>query len=83
MKKSALMITLCLGLFTSASAVNDSRLLRFPDINRDIAVFVYAGDIWSVSSIGGVAKKLTSHEGLELFPKISPDGRWIAYSAEY
>ena len=83
MKKAALMIILCLALFAPASAVNDSRLLRFPDINRDIAVFVYAGDIWSVSSIGGVAKKLTSHEGLELFPKISPDGRWIAYSAEY
>ncbi|MBN1986659.1 MAG: PD40 domain-containing protein, partial [Prolixibacteraceae bacterium] len=26
---------------------------------------------------------ITSHEGMELFPKISPDGRWIAYSAEY
>lgn len=83
MKKAILTLSLCMILVTSAFAVNDSRLLRFPDINKDLVVFVYAGDIWSVSSVGGVAKKLTSHEGLELFPKISPDGRWIAFSAEY
>ncbi|MCK4557945.1 MAG: PD40 domain-containing protein, partial [Candidatus Aminicenantes bacterium] len=83
MKKAILMFFLCTGLITSAFAVNDSRLLRFPDIHKELIVFVYAGDIWSVSAIGGIAKKLTSHEGLELFPKISPDGRWIAFSAEY
>ena len=26
---------------------------------------------------------LTSHEGIELFPKFSPDGKWIAFSGEY
>ncbi len=83
MKKTILIFSLCIGLVTSAFAINDSRLLRFPDINKHLIVFVYAGDIWSVSSLGGVAQKLTSHEGLELFPKISPDGQWIAYSAEY
>ena len=83
MKKAILMVLLCAGLITSSFAVNDSRLMRFPDIHKGLIVFVYAGDIWSVSSMGGMAKKLTSHEGLELFPKISPDGRWIAFSAEY
>jgi tricorn protease len=62
---------------------NDSRLLRFPDINKNLIAFVYAGDIWTVNSNGGDAKRLTSHLGLELFPKISPDGQWIAFSAEY
>ena len=72
-------------LFTSSiiKAENDSRLLRFPDINNDLIAFVYAGDIWTVNSNGGDAKRLTSHLGLELFPKISPDGQWIAFSAEY
>ena len=64
-------------------AKEDMRLLRFPDINGDQIVFVYAGSIWSVNAAGGDAKKLTSHKGLELFPKISPDGKWIAFSAEY
>lgn len=64
-------------------SVNDTRLLRYPDINGKQVVFVYAGDIWTVDASGGDAKQLTSHEGLELFPKLSPDGQWIAFSAEY
>ena len=83
MRKTTLFIFLCLSIVTSNFAINDARLLRFPDINKDLIVFVYAGDIWSVKAAGGEAKKLTSHKGMELFPKISPDSRWIAFSAEY
>jgi len=67
----------------SYAADNEARLLRFPDINGNLIVFVYAGDIWSVRATGGEARRLTSDIGLELFPKISPDGKWIAFSAEY
>lgn len=67
----------------TAMSTDDSRLLRFPDINGNLIAFVYAGDIWTVSSNGGDARRLTSNEGLEVFPKISPDGKWIAFSAEY
>ena len=66
-----------------AQEENLSRLLRFPDIHKDKIAFVYAGDIWIVSSNGGTARRLTSHKGMELFPKFSPDGEWIAFSAEY
>lgn len=81
--KKLLLITIASLIYIQASAVNDARMMRFPDINGDLIVFVYAGDIWSVSSNGGEAKRLTSHPGIELFPKISPDGKWIAFSAEY
>jgi len=64
-------------------ALDDARLLRFPDVNGNRVVFVYAGDIWTVPVTGGNAVRLTSQKGLELFPKISPDGKWIAFSAEY
>jgi tricorn protease len=66
-----------------AVAQDEARLLRYPDINKNLIAFVYAGDIWSVDSNGGDARRLTSHAGLELFPKISPDGKWIAFSGEY
>ncbi len=68
---------------TISWAYEDARLMRYPDINGNQIVFVYAGDIWTVESIGGDARQLTSHAGLELFPKISHDGKWIAFSAEY
>src|SRR5260370_12157839 len=61
----------------------EARLLRYPDIHGDTIVFVYAGDLWLVEAAGGVARRLTSHPGLELFPKFSPDGRWIAFTGEY
>lgn len=72
-----------IGVIPSAFALEDARMLRFPDINNNLIAFVYAGDIWTVEATGGNARRLTSHEGLELFPKISPDGKWIAFSAEY
>jgi tricorn protease len=76
-------LILALNVSNKAAATDDARLLRFPDINNNLIAFVYAGDIWTVSSTGGEARRLTSHNGLELFPKISPDGQWIAFSGEY
>ncbi len=66
-----------------AAMAEEARLLRFADIHGDQVAFVQAGDIWLGSTAGGLAHRLTSDEGMELFPKFSPDGRWIAYSAEY
>ncbi len=83
MKKVVLIAMAILALFIGLFPADDAKLLRMPDINKDLIVFVYAGDIWSVPAAGGDAKRLTSHVGLEAFPKISPDGRWIAFSGEY
>jgi tricorn protease len=67
----------------SIAAEGGARLLSHPAIHDDFVVFVHAGDLWRVPAQGGRAFRLTSHEGTELTPKISPDGKWIAYSAEY
>jgi len=81
-QKITALILSCLFVM-QASALDDARMLRYPDINRNLIAFVYAGDIWTVSAGGGNARRVTSHPGIELFPKISPDGKWIAFSAEY
>ncbi|WP_086929632.1 S41 family peptidase [Agarilytica rhodophyticola] len=66
-----------------ATPQDSTRLLRFPDIHKNYVTFVYGGDIYISSTKGGLATKLTSDEGSELFPKFSPDGKKIAFSAEY
>ncbi len=62
---------------------SEGRLMRFPDIYRDKIVFSYAGDLWLVQSAGGEARRVTSSPGLELFPKFSPDGKWLAFTGQY
>ena len=57
--------------------------MRFPDIHGDRIAFVYGGDIWLDSASGGAAHRVTTHPGRELFPKFSPDGKWIAFTGQY
>ncbi len=66
-----------------ASQAAERLLLRFPDVHGDTVVFVYAGDLWTVSTAGGTARRLTAHPGLERSPKFSPDGRFIAFNGQY
>src|SRR5579862_9260986 len=61
----------------------EGRLMRFADIYKDKIAFSYAGDIWLVNASGGEARRITTDPGLELFPKFSPDGKWIAFTAQY
>ena len=86
---TALVAVLSLSLVSSAAQaagtghVPDARMLRFPDISSDKIVFSYAGDLWTVAKEGGVARRLSSPKGNEMFPKFSPDGTMIAFSGNY
>src|SRR5580704_835586 len=72
----------CAGL-AAAQETQEGRLLRFPDIYKDKIAFMYGGDLWIASSAGGGARRVTSHPGRELFPKFSPDGKWLAFTGQY
>jgi tricorn protease len=60
-----------------------TKLLRFPDVHADKVAFCYGGDLWLAPSVGGTATRLTAHPGIEVFPKFSPDGKWIAFTGQY
>jgi tricorn protease len=78
-----------LGLFvllnTGALAADepDTRLLRQPSVSKDHLAFVYGGDIWVSDRDGGHPVRITAHPATEFAPHFSPDGRWIAFSANY
>ncbi|WP_441338939.1 S41 family peptidase [Pseudoalteromonas sp. JB197] len=67
----------------AAYQTQDTRLLRFPDIHKESVTFVYAGDIYIANIKTGKSTRLTDHIGFETFPKFSPDGSQIAFSAQY
>jgi tricorn protease len=61
----------------------DARLMRMPAVSEKQIAFVYAGDIWIAPKEGGTAIRLSSPQGEEQFPRFSPDGREIAFTANY
>ena len=67
----------------AGSAGAQTKLLRFPDISGDRVVFTYGGDLWTAPASGGGAIRLTSHPGMEVFGKFSPDSKWIAFTGQY
>lgn len=64
-------------------AQEETRLLRFPTVHGNQIVFSYAGDLYTVPLNGGMARKLTSDPGYEMFSHFSPDGKTIAFTAQY
>lgn len=60
-----------------------TRLLRFPATNGRQIVFSYAGQLYTVDSAGGTARRLTNSPGYAIFPRFSADGSQLAFTAQY
>jgi len=80
---STRLLAALLLVLASLPVLANTKLLRFPDVHGDRVVFSHGGDLWGASISGGTAYRLTSHPGLELFAKFSPDGRSIAFTGQY
>ena len=82
MKKLLSIIGLIFLVQFSFSQIN-ARLMRYADVSDRQIAFVYGGDIWIMPKTGGTALQMTRSPGEESWPKFSPDGQSIAYSASY
>ena len=69
---------LCIGTLYAQEAYFQIDPTLTPD--GQTIVFSYDGDLWKVPSNGGEAFRLTAMEGEETLPRISPDGKWLAFS---
>ena len=83
MKKILSAILLSLVVPVLLMAADEVRLLRFPAIHGEQVVFTYAGDLYTVHVKGGIARKLTNDTGYEMFARFSPDGKTVAFTAQY
>jgi tricorn protease len=76
--------TLFLSILVCAGAAESgTRLLRTPTVSATNIAFAYANNIWVVGRAGGSARRLTSFAGQTQNPHLSPDGKLVAFSAEY
>ena len=81
-----IIVALSLSILLSAAGYAQTGkplLVRTPTLSKSQIVFSYAGDLWSVPREGGQARRLTTGRGDETNPVFSPDGNWIAFTAEY
>ena len=73
------------NLFSFSQSVSkiDTRLMHQPTISENHIAFIYANDLWVADISGNNPRRLTIDEGFESNPVFSPDGKTIAFSAEY
>ncbi len=81
--KLLLLITISLPFTGSAIDTKDTRMLSQPAISANHIAFIYAEDLWVANIDGSQPKRLTVDEGIESTPFFSPDGKLIAFSAQY
>ena len=59
----------------------EARLLRHPTYHKGRVAFSYLGDIWVANEDGSNPQRVTVHRARDVYPRFSPDGRWIAFSS--
>lgn len=72
-----------LAVSGAPTQAEETRLLRMPSIGERHVVFVYANDVWVAGRDGGDARRLTTADGAETNPRLSPDGKLVAFSGQY
>ncbi|MFB6317164.1 PDZ domain-containing protein [Saccharicrinis sp. FJH54] len=72
-----------LSVYGMAQAQISASLMQHPDVSDNQVCFVYGDDVWIAPKTGGTATRLSSPEGAESYPRFSPDGSMIAYTANY
>ena len=68
---------------TAVGAHAQTRMLRSPTVSKTQIAFAYANNIWTVDRAGGAARRITSFQGTTENPEFSPDGKLLAFSAQY
>ncbi len=82
-KSIAFLLLSCLPCALFATDPTDTRMLAQPAVSANHIAFVYAEDLWVVNKDGSNPRRLTVDKGVESNPSFSPDGKTIAFNAEY
>jgi len=80
-KKYALAFLLLL-VAPFAAMGREAKLVRYPHYYQGRIAFTYLGDIWTADEEGHNLRRITVHKARDVYPRFSPDGKWIAFSSE-
>ncbi|MEO6541305.1 MAG: hypothetical protein ABIN74_09955, partial [Ferruginibacter sp.] len=82
MRSILLTIHLLLCTVLLSAQDNSAYFLSNPSLTPDgqTVIFSFEGDLWKASVANGQASRLTAMQGYETSPRVSPDGKWIAFT---
>jgi tricorn protease len=81
MRRASLVFAILTLAVVGASWAAPVRLARHPDYHAGKIAFSYLGDIWVAGEDGSNVVRLTDNTGRDVYPRFSPDGKWIAFSS--
>lgn len=74
-------LLLSLLVFVSVLSSAEVKVLRHPSFHNGKVAFSYLGDIWVANDDGSSPQRITDHRARDIYPRFSPDGKWIAFSS--
>jgi tricorn protease len=77
----ASLLTLVVIACAAISAAAPIKLARHPHYHAGKIVFSYLGDLWVANEDGTGARRLSDHTARDIYPRFSPDGKWIAFTS--
>ena len=72
---------LAIAIAATAAVAAPIKLARHPDYHAGTIVFSYLGDLWIANDDGSGVRRVTDHLARDIYPRFSPDGKWIAFSS--
>ncbi|MFN7945648.1 MAG: S41 family peptidase [Blastocatellia bacterium] len=82
MKRLSALTALFILTLPLAALAREAKLVRYPHYHQGRIAFTYLGDIWTADENGQNIRRLTVHKARDVYPRFSPDGKWIAFSSD-
>src|ERR1700694_2207195 len=80
LRSRPLLLTLLLACILASA--REAKLVRYPSYHQGRVAFTYLGDIWTADDNGANIQRITANPARDVYPRFSPDGKWIAFSSD-
>jgi tricorn protease len=77
----ALVSAVCLLAVAAVALAAPVKFARYPHVSGGKLVFAYHGDLWIANADGTRPVRLTAHVSRNTFPRLSPDGKSVAFTS--